>query len=237
MLTSSNTRQGDAMEFLHTGLDLIVGFFGLFFLTRILGKTQITQITTFDFISALVLGELVGNAVFDDDIGILKILFAITVWGSLIYLLEIITQKWKNTRAFLEGRPTIVIHQGRIIRESLKASKLDLNQLQHLVRARGAFSLSEVAFAVLETDGTVNILKKPKFEMPTRSDFGMPQEKAILPFSMILDGEVLLDNVQEAGFSEEWLKEELKKQNIKTYKEVLYAEWLEGEGLYLQKMN
>ncbi|MCM3595175.1 DUF421 domain-containing protein [Metabacillus idriensis] len=225
------------MEFVYTGLDLIIGFFGLFFLTRILGKTQITQITTFDFISALVLGELVGNAVFDDDTGILKILFAITVWGTLIYLLEIITQKWKKTRAFLEGRPTIIIHHGEILREALKGSKLDINQLQHLVRARGAFSLREVAFAILETDGTVNILKKPKYDTPTRHDFQMEPKRAILPFSMILDGEVLLDNVKEAGFSEEWLQAELRKQNIKTYREVLYAEWLEGDGLFLQKMN
>lgn len=225
------------MEFVHTGIDLVIGFFGLFFLTRILGKTQITQITTFDFISALVLGELVGNAVFDDDTGIMKILFAISVWGSLIFIIEIITQKWKGTRAFLEGRPTIIIHQGKILRESLKESKLDLNQLQHLVRAKGAFSLREVAFAILETDGTVNILKKPMFEAPTRSDFQFNHQHAILPFSMILDGEVLLDNVREAGFSEEWLQQELRKHNIKTYKEVLYAEWLEGYGLFLQKMN
>lgn len=237
MLNASNMRQGDAMEFVHIGIDLVVGFFGLFFLTRILGKTQITQITTFDFISALVLGELVGNAVFDDNNGITKILFAISVWGALIFLLEIITQKWKKTRAFLEGRPTIVIHNGEINRENLRKSKLDINQLQHLVRAKGAFSLREVAFAVLETDGTVNILKKPKFETPTRSEFNMPPSRAILPFSMILDGEVLLDNVKEAGFSEEWLQTELRKQNIKTYREVLYAEWLEGDGLFLQKMN
>ncbi|WP_191562274.1 DUF421 domain-containing protein [Metabacillus idriensis] len=225
------------MEFVHTGIDLVIGFFGLFFLTRILGKTQITQITTFDFISALVLGELVGNAVFDDNTGILKILFAISVWGSLIFIIEIITQKWKGTRGFLEGRPTIIIHQGKIVRESLRKSKLDLNQLQHLVRAKGAFSLREVAFAILETDGTINILKKPMFEAPTRSDFQFNPEHAILPFSMILDGEVLLDNVSEAGLSEEWLQQELRKHNIKSYKDVLYAEWLEGYGLFLQKMN
>ncbi|QNG59530.1 DUF421 domain-containing protein [Bacillus sp. PAMC26568] len=225
------------MEYVHTGIDLVIGFFGLFFLTRILGKTQITQITTFDFISALVLGELVGNAVFDDDTGILKILFAISVWGSLIFIIEIITQKWKGTRGFLEGRPTIIIHQGKIVRESLRKSKLDLNQLQHLVRAKGAFSLREVAFAILETDGTVNILKKPMFEAPTRSDFQFNPEHAILPFSMILDGEVLLDNVREAGLSEEWLQQELRKHNIKSYEDVLYAEWLEGYGLFLQKMN
>ncbi len=225
------------MEFVHTGMDLIIGFIGLFFLTRMLGKTQITQITTFDFISALVLGELVGNAVFDDDTGILKILFAIAVWGVLIYLLEIITQKWKKTRAFLEGRPTIVIHRGEINREALKKSKLDINQLQHLLRAKGAFSIREVAYAVLETDGTINLLKKQQFESPTKSDFNLPIERAVLPFTMIIDGEVLLDNVHEAGFSEEWLKNELASRSISGYREVLYADWLEGDGLFLQKFK
>lgn len=58
------------MEFGSIALEAIVGFIALFILTKILGKTQMNQITVFDFISVLVLGELVGNAVFDENVGV-----------------------------------------------------------------------------------------------------------------------------------------------------------------------
>ena len=75
--------------------DTIFGFIALFTLTKVLGKTQISQITTFDFISSLLLGELVGNGLFDPEVGILQVGFVVLLWGGLMYITEIITQKYK----------------------------------------------------------------------------------------------------------------------------------------------
>ncbi|HYK72547.1 MAG TPA: YetF domain-containing protein, partial [Pseudoneobacillus sp.] len=127
------------MEFVHIFAELVVGYIALFILAKVLGKTQITQITTFDFISAVVVGELVGNALFDEEIGIKKILFAVIIWGTLIYTTEIITQKFKRVRKTLEGEPSIVIRRGKIDYHQLKINKLDINQLQHLLRSKDIF--------------------------------------------------------------------------------------------------
>ncbi|MGG0856984.1 DUF421 domain-containing protein [Metabacillus fastidiosus] len=224
------------MDFLKIAVDLVIGFAALFIMTKILGKTQITQITTFDFISALVLGELVGNTIYDNETGLTEILFAVTIWGLLIYLLEIVTQKFNRLRGPLEGSPTIIIHEGKIIREQLKKSKLDMNQLQHLVRSKGVFSLREVEFAILETDGTISVLKKSTYENPTKKDLMVNQEKVYLPITFISDGNVIKDNLLEAGFNETWLTERLKEKNILHTKDVLYAEWLEGDGLHVQSL-
>ncbi|WP_044749033.1 DUF421 domain-containing protein [Bacillus alveayuensis] len=222
------------MEFLHIGIDLFFGFISLFFVTKILGKTQLNQITTFDFISALVLGELVGNAVFDEKDGYGKIIFAVFLWGLLIFILERITQKWKGSRAFLEGQPTIVINRGKILKKQMKENKLDINQLQHLLRSKGAFSIKEVEYAVLETDGTISVLKKPPYDYPLRQDFQIHGTNVYLTRSFIIDGEVVWDNVKEAGFNENWLLKELQKHNIHRYEDVFYAEWNEKEGLHVQ---
>jgi uncharacterized membrane protein YcaP (DUF421 family) len=222
------------MDFVQITIELILGFVALFVITKILGKTQITQITTFDFISALVLGELVGNAIYDHEVGLSKVIYAVLIWGVLIFTLEIITQKWSNTRGFLEGRPTIVIHKGKILKESLKKSKLDVNQLQHLIRSKGVFSMREIEFAVLETDGTVSILKKAPYEIPTKRDLQINLEQVNLPITFISDGKVIKENLTEAGFNLTWLDEQLKQQNIHRVEEVMYAEWLEGTGLHVQ---
>lgn len=222
------------MQYTQIALELVIGFIGLFIVAKILGKTQITQITTFDFISALVLGELVGNAIFDEHIGIVRILFALTIWGSLIYLLETITQKWHFTRGFLEGRPSIIIHQGKISKEQLKKNKLDINQLQHLIRSKGVFSLRQVEYAVLETDGTISILRKSIFEVPTNQDLNLQPKNVQIPITFISDGFVISANLKQAGFDDVWLREELQKKNIHRIEDVLYAEWLEGQGLHVQ---
>lgn len=222
------------MEIIQITIETLFGFTALFILTKVLGKTQITQITAFDFIAALVLGELVGNALYDKEVGILNIGFAILLWGVLIYITEIVTEKFKGTRELLEGKPVLVIHQGKIDRDQLKKSKLDINQLQHLLRSKDVFSIREVEYAILETDGTVSVLKKSPYQTVAKMDMNLTPEAVPLPMTLISDGEVLWDNLQEAGFDEKWLDSQLHSKNIDRPKDVLYAEYREGDSdLYI----
>ncbi|WP_307728587.1 DUF421 domain-containing protein [Alkalicoccobacillus plakortidis] len=105
-------------------IELVVGFFALLLLTKILGKNQLSQLSPFDFVSALVVGELVGNAIYDDEVGLMRVLCAIAIWGALIYLIELLTQKIRRTRSVLEGSPSIVIYKGKVKYEELKKNKL-----------------------------------------------------------------------------------------------------------------
>ncbi len=68
-------------------IELIIGFFALLIITKILGKTQISQIAHFEFISSLVLGELVCNAIYDIDINTYYILYAVSLWALLLYII------------------------------------------------------------------------------------------------------------------------------------------------------
>lgn len=214
--------------------EIAFGFAALLILTKILGKTQISQITAFDFISALVLGEMVGNALFDKQAGIPEILVVIVVWGLLMFCAEAITQKFNKSRSFLEGRPAIVVHKGELIREAMKKNKLDVNQLQHLLRQKNAFSLQEVEYGILETDGTLSVLKKSDYQMPTRKDAKLRPAAVNLPFTLIIDGQVIKDNLEELGKTEDWLQTELKKQKYNSVEDVFYAEWTPDQKLLVQ---
>ncbi|WP_273850224.1 DUF421 domain-containing protein [Guptibacillus spartinae] len=218
-------------------VELLVGFFALLILTKVLGKTQITQITPFDFISSLVLGELVGNAIYDKHVNIKSILYAVLLWGVLIYVVEWITQKFRGTRNILEGNPSIVIHKGKIDRDQLKKSKLDINQLQNLLRQKDVFSLREVEFAILETNGSISVLKKSEYLQPTKQDFNLKKEQGYLSVDIISDGKVDLENLKDAGFNEAWLDKILKEHKVDNPKDVLVLEWKEDEGVFLQKMD
>ncbi|PCK21176.1 hypothetical protein CEY02_09220 [Bacillus pumilus] len=223
------------MPFFNILIELFIGFSALFFITKLLGKTQFAQITPFDFISALILGEMVGNAIFDPKVSIQHILFAVAVWGTLIYTVEWLSQRFKSIRAFLEGRPTLVIDKGNIRYHRLKKNMLDLNQLQTLIRAKGYFALHEIEYAILETDGSVSVLPKLKYTPATAEDVNVKGKEVKLPRTFIIDGEILRKDLQEAGFDEVWLREQLKKQHISSYKDVLFCEWIENEGIYAMK--
>jgi len=221
-------------NFLSLTLELLVGFFALLVMTKFLGKNQITQLTPFDFISALVLGELVGNAIYDKEIGLPYVLYAIFIWGLLIYTIEMITQKARKSRPWLEGIPSVIISNGKIQYEELRKNKLDLDQLLHLLRDRGVFSVREVEYGVLETDGGVNVLRKQHLDYPQNRDLNISKKQTSLPVLLVLDGEINGAGLNQLGKQKSWLNDELLKRGIPGPSAVLYAEWQEGEGWEIQ---
>jgi uncharacterized membrane protein YcaP (DUF421 family) len=224
------------MDLYSITIELGIGFAALLIMTKILGKMTLSQITPFDFIAALVLGELVGNAVYDKDIKVGSILFAIAVWGALILIIEWCTQKFPGTRKYLEGKPSIIISNGHLVRQEMKKNRMDINQLQILMRKKDVFSIREVAYALLESDGTMSVLRKPEYETPTISYMKIPQKPVYLSVTFISDGRVDWENLKKAGFNEEWLLKTLRNHHINHYKDVFYFEWKKDEGVYLEKM-
>ncbi|MCA1056705.1 DUF421 domain-containing protein [Rossellomorea aquimaris] len=222
------------MEIMSIAVELVVGYFALLILTKILGKTQITQISAFDFISALILGELVGNSLYDKDISVWSILAAISIWGFLIFSTEFFTQKSRRFRHIMEGTPAIIINKGKIDFQQLKKNHLDLNQLQHLLRAKDIFSVGECEYALLESNGTLSVIKKSIYENVQRADLNIAPTRVSLPLSLIVDGEIVYDNLKIVHKQEDWLVSEIKKHGFQSSKDVLYAEWKEDEPLLVQ---
>lgn len=134
-------------------IKLVIGFFLLLFLIRIIGKKLIDQVTPFHFISAIVLSELLGNAVYEKSIPIAYIFYTILVWGALLFLVEYFAKKSRFLRRLFEGKPSIVIRNGQIDFEQLNSINMNINQLQSLLRQSEIFSIREVAFAFIEPNG------------------------------------------------------------------------------------
>ncbi|GEN45615.1 UPF0702 transmembrane protein YetF [Alkalibacillus haloalkaliphilus] len=222
----------EPMDFVRITMETIVGFAALFALTKVLGKSQITQITPFDFIAAIILGELIGNALYDKEIGISMILFAVTLWGILLYTIETITNKYRKMRKPLEGSPSLIIRRGEIQKDLLKEAKLDMNQFMHLLRDKNVFSIQEVEYAVLETNGTVNVLKKFIHQVPTNEILNQTPKSVELPISIISDGEIVDENLKEISWGLEDVEREVEQQGL-TIQDIMYAEWTQEKGLYV----
>ncbi len=225
------------MKFQQLTIELIVGFFALFLVTKFIRKTQINEITPFDFISAIVLGELLGNALYDNEVKIWSVIYAIVIWGILMFIIEKTTQKFRRTRKLLDGDPAIIVRNGQIDFNVIKKEKLDINELLSILRQKEAFSIREVEFAILEQSGDISVLKKSKYDNPTAEDLNLPYKPVYLAISLILDGEVLHDNLKAIGFNEKWLKDQIKMFGVEKIEDVFYADWKQDEGIHIVPLN
>lgn len=220
-------------DYLDISIELGSGLVLLFLITKLLGKTQISQITPFEFISALVLGELVGNAIFDDEVGLVKLIFALGIWVVLLYIIEKVEMKFIKSRGLIEGDPSIVVRNGWIDRRELKKNKLSINQLQNLLRQRDVFSIREIAFAIIESNGMISVMRKPEFEPAVRSEQQITSSSPTLPVTFISDGTVITDSLNSNGYNKQWLQKQIEAQGYARFDEIFYAEWDENEGLFL----
>ena len=103
------------------------------------------------------------------------------------------------------------INHGKIDMNEMKKNRLDIDQLQQLLRSKDIFSLQDVTYAIYENNGELNILQKPELEIPTYKDLKIPTEKEKkVPVTIISDGKVLFDNLHQAGLNENWLQKATK---------------------------
>ena len=208
--------------------ETVFGIFALFVLTKILGKTQISQLTAFDFIAAIVLGELVGNALFDPKTGILDIAYVITLWGIILYTIEMITQKFKGSRKILDGKPSFLIHKGQIVYDQMRKNKIDINELRHLLRMKDVFSIQEVEYAILETNGQVTVIQKPEKKNVTMEDLNLKPKYEGITYDLVLDGKVMYENLKKINKDYEWLKNQVNRFKIKPEQALIVT--IDGKG-------
>ncbi|WP_261133773.1 DUF421 domain-containing protein [Bacillus sp. Marseille-Q3570] len=222
------------MDDIHLGLltiKVVVGFVTLFFIIIVTGKTSIYQLTPFHLVFVLLLGDLLGNSIYKDRMGIIPYLYAVGLWTLLMLLVEIITLKIKSTRSLLVGNPAIIIRDGKIDRKIAQKNKLDVNQILSLLRQNDVFSVSEVKYGILEPNGQISTLLKSKYQKPDKQDLNLPEELVDLPTTLIIDGEILWDNLAERGFDRQWLDNVLASTGHNNEKGIFHAEWNNNEGI------
>lgn len=104
------------MKIMNLTIELIIGFIFLFVIIKFVGKKIINQIFPFTFIAAIVLGELLGNALYDPKIGVFYIVYSMTIWGGLLFSVEYLSLKFLAFRDVAEGKPSALIKNG-IVKE------------------------------------------------------------------------------------------------------------------------
>ncbi|MHB8065718.1 MAG: DUF421 domain-containing protein, partial [Ruminiclostridium sp.] len=148
----------------------IIGFFSLLIFAKILGKQQISQLTFFDYILGITIGSIGATLTTDLSSRSWPHWIGLFSWALLGYLTEYITMKWRYAAKLLEGEPTIVIMNGKIMESALRKMKYRVSEIMELLRNKNIFDLVQVDFAIIEPNGEISVLLKPEYQPLTAKD-------------------------------------------------------------------
>ncbi|WP_339272775.1 DUF421 domain-containing protein [Paenibacillus sp. FSL W8-0426] len=218
---------------LELSIKLVISFFGLWVITFVTGRKTLSQLTPLDFLSSLVLSEIVGNTLYDDQVKISHLLFALAVWAILSYLFEKATTRFVKFGYAAEGRAVLLIDNGEVNQGLLKKYDIEYKQLLSMLRKQNVFSLQEVKHAVLEIDGSLSVLRKPEYEPPTAQDLGLQDISNSLAITVIDKGELLTMSMRGKKMDPEKVKLDMQRQGYDNIKDIAYAEYGEDGTLYI----
>lgn len=211
----------------------IIAFFTLLIFARILGKQQISELTFFDYIVGITIGGLASKLTTDLTTSAWSHWVGLVVWTSLSFILQKITLKWKKAAEYINGKPTIVIMDGKILEDSLKNVRYTLSDVLEELRDKDIFDLREVAFAVLERNGKLSVLKKSHFLPATRQDLNIQPIASSMDKQLIYDGIIIDENLNSINKTRKWLNEQLKKRGINNPSDVFMASFNPNKELYI----
>jgi uncharacterized membrane protein YcaP (DUF421 family) len=138
----------------------VVLFAFLLLLTRIIGRRELSSLQPFDLILLIVLGDAVQQGLTQDDYSLTGAVLAIGTIAVLQVFVSWVGYRFPRARPLLEGTPIVVVEDGRVIERNLKRERLDQEEIAEQARLQGIAHLSEVKWAVLETNGQISFIKR-----------------------------------------------------------------------------
>jgi len=221
-------------------LRLAIAFVTLLALTRLMGRKEISQLTFFNFVSAISIGTIGASLAIDPALSIRNGLIALGGWSAFTIFLGFLDIKSKKARRVIVGQPIIVIRKGQIMEDALRKARLDVDSLNSLLRKKNIFSVAEVNYAIFETDGSLSAMKKEAKQSLTKSDMNVQPAHTHafpIPMSVVSDGEIITENLRKVNLDKEWLDQQLHSAGIHSISDVFYAEVQQDGTLHIDTNN
>lgn len=216
---------------------IVAGLIALLIVVRLLGKKELSQITPVDLVYLLVLGGLLEDSVYDDMVSVWEVLYTITLWAILIYIVELIVRRFDKLRPAIKGEPSVIINNGEIDLKALKKNKLESEQLRTLLRQQGIFAIQEVKFAILEPSGQLSVLKSELASPVTAEMLSITPKEAALSHLVVDEGRINTNVLRAIQKDEEWLRTELSEIGYRDVSKIYYVEWSKVDGFTVRGVD
>lgn len=201
---------------------------------RCMGKRQVGELSPSEVIVAFLISEVASAPLGDPDISLWHSLSAIGVLVLMEILYSFLSLKSPFFMALTQGKPTVIIENGRILEHELFKNRLTIAELNEELRLKN-INIADVYLAIIENNGQISIIPTNAASGVTRRDLDIRVKESPQDFAIIIDGQILRDNLKRVGQNMKFLESELKKRNVRSPREVL-AMYADARGVtFFQK--
>ena len=186
----------------------------IIFAVRMMGKRQISEMQTSELVITLLMSNIASIPMQDTEQSMLSGIVPIMVLLVCEITISYLMLKKSGIRRLICGKPVIVINDGTIDQQAMKELRISTEDLYEQLRQKDVFDISQVAYAILETNGKMSVFKKSLYEPVTAKDIDIEKEESILQVAVISDGEIAKSSLKICGLGTNWLDETLKNENI-----------------------
>lgn len=137
-------------------------FFVLYVLLRIMGKRELGQMTPFELVVMIVLGDLIQQAVTHNDTSITGAILAVSTFGMLAIALSWLTYRFPAAERLLDGEPIVLIRDGELLHENMTRDRVSRAEVESEMRLAGISDMMDVAWAILEPQGKISFIKRER---------------------------------------------------------------------------
>ena len=197
-------------------MKLIVGMIGILAFLRITGKAQMGQLTPLDTVSAFVIGGLVGGVLYNPDMTIWHLIFALAVWTAFNMLVRF-AMRSAYLRHLIKGESVFLVKDGVLNFRNFKRNSLEMEQFRLMLRQKVFFSMFDVDDVLFEANGAVTVLS--------------PGQTA---YSVLLvnNGEIVESSLAQFNHTQEWVQKAIKRNGFRSPSELFCMEWTPRKGFY-----
>ena len=193
---------------------------------RLMGKRQLGEMELSEFVVASLIADLASHPLQDVGIPMINGLVPIFTLFCCELLIAGLSLKSVRLRALLFGKPSMLILRGQICQKEMRANRFTVDELMQELRNQGIVDISQVEYAILETDGQLNVIPFPAEKPPSARQLGVTVDDGGFPAIVVNDGRVLENVLTGTGHDRVWLQEEIARSGFDS-----------PEGVYLMTVN
>ena len=202
---------------------------------RLMGKRQVGELEPSELVLSLIIADLASVPMQDYGIPLLTGVVPILTLLSLTMILSVLTMKSVKFRALLCGRPSIIVRNGTLDQGEMAKTRLTLDELLEELRCKGYTDLSQIKYAILETNGLLSVLPYANQKPPTARDLKVSVEEGGLPRVVVSDGRLLERNLKLLGHDRPWLDKQLTQRGCRDISQVFLLLVDETDAVYFAK--
>ncbi len=181
---------------------------------RVMGKRQIGELQPAELVITLLISQIISIPIQDTDIPLVNTLIPVLLLVGFEILISVLNMKSIKFRTFMQGNPVIIINDGVLNQKMLTDLRFTVDDLLEALRQKDVFDISQVQYAVVETNGQLSVLLKPEYDTVARGDLDLPPAPQSLQCPVIVDGKALTQDFNNCDMTMKKLEKIVKKEKL-----------------------